>query len=73
MEPNSIILITMPLILPATIHLGINPIWYDTAPGTNLELVQITPPVGMNRFTIKAITGSPPGAGCARALRLMSC
>ncbi len=27
----------------------------------NLELAQITPPVGMNLFTIKAITGAPMG------------
>jgi len=61
LESISIILITTPVILPAMVHLGINPIWYGILLVINLELAQITPPVGMNLFTIKAITGSPLG------------
>ena len=61
LESISIILITTPVILPAMAHLGINPIWYGVLLVINLELAQITPPVGMNLFTIKAITGSPLG------------
>ena len=61
LESISIILITTPVILPAMHHLGINPIWYGVLLVINLELAQITPPVGMNLFTIKAITGSPMG------------
>jgi C4-dicarboxylate transporter, DctM subunit len=61
LESISIILITTPVILPAMVHLGINPIWYGVLLVINLELAQITPPVGMNLFTIKAITGSPLG------------
>ena len=61
LESISIILITTPVIMPAMAHLGINPIWYGVLLVINLELAQITPPVGMNLFTIKAITGSPIG------------
>jgi C4-dicarboxylate transporter DctM subunit len=61
LESISIILITTPVILPAMTHLGINPIWYGILLVINLELAQITPPVGMNLFTIKAITGSTMG------------
>ncbi|MEZ5703688.1 MAG: TRAP transporter large permease [Burkholderiaceae bacterium] len=61
LESISIILITMPVILPAMHHLGINPIWYGVLLVINLELAQITPPVGMNLFTIKAITKAPMG------------
>ncbi|MEP6969299.1 MAG: TRAP transporter large permease [Betaproteobacteria bacterium] len=61
LESISIILITMPVVLPAMVHLGIDPIWYGVLLVINLELAQITPPVGMNLFTIKAITGSPLG------------
>ena len=57
----AIILITTPVILPAMIHLQINLIWYGVLLVINLELAQITPPVGMNLFTIKAITRSPLG------------
>ncbi len=61
LESIAIILITTPVILPAMIHLQINPIWYGILLVINLELAQITPPVGMNLFTIKAITKSPLG------------
>ena len=61
LESISIILITSPVILPAMHHLDINPIWYGILLTINLELAQITPPVGMNLFTIKAITKAPMG------------
>ena len=59
LETISIILITTPVILPVMLHLGINPIWYGILLTINLELALITPPVGMNLFTIKAITRAP--------------
>lgn len=61
LESIAIILITTPVIVPAMLHLGINPIWYGVLLVINLELAQITPPVGMNLFTIKAITRAPMG------------
>lgn len=61
LESIAIILITTPVILPAMQHLGIDPIWYGVLLVINLELAQITPPVGMNLFTIKAITKAPLG------------
>jgi C4-dicarboxylate transporter DctM subunit len=61
LESIAIILITTPVILPAMSHLHINPIWYGVLLVINLELAQITPPVGMNLFTIKAISKSPLG------------
>ncbi len=66
LESISIILITTPVILPAMAQLHIDPVWYGILLVINLELAQITPPVGMNLFTIKAITGSPMGADRAR-------
>ncbi|HSB24814.1 MAG TPA: TRAP transporter large permease [Burkholderiaceae bacterium] len=61
LESIAIILITSPVILPVMQHLGIDPIWYGILLTINLELAQITPPVGMNLFTIKAITKAPMG------------
>jgi len=61
LESIAIILVTTPVILPVMAHLGINPIWYGVLLTINLELAQITPPVGMNLFTIKAITRAPMG------------
>ena len=59
LESIALILITTPVILPVMQHLGIDPIWYGVLLVINLELAQITPPVGMNLFTIKAITKAP--------------
>jgi len=59
LESVAIILVTTPVILPVMAQLHINPIWYGVLLTINLELAQITPPVGMNLFTIKAITNAP--------------
>jgi C4-dicarboxylate transporter DctM subunit len=59
LETIAIILITTPIILPSLIALDINPIWYGVMLMINLELALITPPVGMNLFVLKGITGAP--------------
>ncbi|MEX2197851.1 MAG: TRAP transporter large permease [Burkholderiales bacterium] len=61
LETIAIILITTPVILPAMAHLDIHPVWYGVLLVINLELALITPPVGMNLFTIKAVTKAPIG------------
>jgi C4-dicarboxylate transporter, DctM subunit len=61
LETISIILITTPLVLPVLTALDINAVWYGVLLMINLELALITPPVGMNLFTIKAITRAPIG------------
>src|SRR5690606_26680645 len=59
LETISIILITTPVVLPVLSALDISPIWYGVLLMINLELALITPPVGMNLFTIKGITRAP--------------
>jgi C4-dicarboxylate transporter DctM subunit len=59
LESIAIILITTPIILPALADLHINLVWYGVLLMINLELAQITPPVGMNLFVIKGITQAP--------------
>jgi C4-dicarboxylate transporter DctM subunit len=59
LETISIILITTPIVLPVLHALGIDPVWYGVLLMINLELALVTPPVGMNLFTIKAIARSP--------------
>jgi C4-dicarboxylate transporter DctM subunit len=59
LETISIILITTPVVLPALAALGINPVWYGVLLTINLELALITPPVGMNLFSIKAVSRAP--------------
>ena len=59
LETISIILITTPIVFPVLMQLGVDPIWYGILLMINLELALITPPVGMNLFVIKGITGAP--------------
>jgi C4-dicarboxylate transporter DctM subunit len=59
LETISIILITTPVVLPVLAALGINPVWYGVLLTINLELALITPPVGMNLFSIKAVSRAP--------------
>lgn len=58
LEAVAIILVVTPVVLPAMIQLGIDPIWYGILLVINLEIAMITPPVGMNLFTVKAITNA---------------
>ena len=58
LETISIILITTPIVLPVLLALDVNLVWYGILLMINLELALITPPVGMNLFVIKGITGA---------------
>ena len=58
LETIAIILITTPIILPTLIALDVNLVWYGILLIINLELALITPPVGMNLFVIRGITGA---------------
>jgi C4-dicarboxylate transporter, DctM subunit len=68
LESVAIILVTTPVILPVMAQLRIDPIWYGVLLTINLELAQITPPVGMNLFTIRAISNAPLGAVIAGSM-----
>lgn len=55
LEAVSIILITLPIILPIIKHLGIDPIHFAIVMTVNMELAMITPPVGLNLFVVAGI------------------
>ena len=59
LETISIILVTTPIVMPVLDGFGVDPVWYGILLMINLELALITPPVGMNLFVIKGITGAP--------------
>lgn len=56
LESSSIILITLPLLLPIMMSLHINPIHFAIVMVINMEIAQVTPPVGLNLFVIGGIT-----------------
>ena len=59
MEPSSIIMITVPLLLPIATKLGIDPIHFGVILTINMELGMLTPPVGLNLFVASGITKEP--------------
>ncbi|MDY0393539.1 TRAP transporter large permease subunit [Virgibacillus halophilus] len=56
LESSSIILITLPLLMPIMLSLDVNPIHFAVVMIVNMEIAQVTPPVGLNLFVISGIT-----------------
>ena len=59
LEVISIILITMPILLPVLTVAEINPVHFAILLVVNMELAVITPPIGLNLFVISAISKVP--------------
>lgn len=57
LDPIGIMLLTLPVFLPAVEGLKIDLIWYGILMTKLLEIGLITPPVGLNVFVIKGIVG----------------
>ncbi|KJS78754.1 MAG: C4-dicarboxylate ABC transporter [Pseudomonas sp. BICA1-14] len=55
LPPVAIILMVTPVILPAILAAGFDPIWFGIILTINMELGLITPPVGLNLFVINGI------------------
>ena len=55
LEAVSIILITLPILLPILHHFDINLIHFAIIMTINMELGMITPPVGLNLFVVSGI------------------
>lgn len=55
LEAVSIILITLPILLPILAHFDINLIHFAIIMTINMELGMITPPVGLNLFVVSGI------------------
>jgi tripartite ATP-independent transporter DctM subunit len=54
----AIILLTMPIFVPAIISLGFDPVWFGAISVLNIEIGLITPPFGVALYTMKAV--APP-------------
>jgi C4-dicarboxylate transporter DctM subunit len=55
LESLSMLLIMVPVLLPAVLNAGIDPIWFGIFFVVLIETALITPPVGMNLFIIQAV------------------
>jgi TRAP-type C4-dicarboxylate transport system permease large subunit len=58
MDCSSIIMITAPLFFPIIGALGYDQLWYAVLCLINIQLGMITPPFGLDMFTMKAIAPS---------------
>jgi C4-dicarboxylate transporter DctM subunit len=52
-------LITLPIVYPLIISLGFDGIWFAVLVTLNMEMALIIPPVGMNLYVVKGISGAP--------------
>lgn len=52
----SIVVMTLPIVLPIILHAGFDPLWFGIFLVFMVELSQITPPVGFSIFVIQGIS-----------------
>ncbi|MEO0363207.1 MAG: TRAP transporter large permease subunit, partial [Pseudomonadota bacterium] len=55
LEALSMVLIMTPVLLPAAMGLGFDPIWFGVFMVLMVEFALITPPVGLNLYVIQAV------------------
>lgn len=60
MDGLAMIMLTVPILLPAVISLGYDPIWFGIVVTLIVEMAAITPPVGINVYVIKSIAADVP-------------
>ncbi|OXR50491.1 C4-dicarboxylate ABC transporter permease [Pusillimonas sp. T2] len=60
MEVMSVLLLTAPVFTVVAIDMGINPVWFGVFVVVMVELGMLTPPVGMNVFTVKSLLPDVP-------------
>ena len=59
LEGLSIVLITVPLVLPLFRQFGIDPVHYAIIVVINIELAMLTPPVGLNLYVLSGVAKAP--------------
>jgi tripartite ATP-independent transporter DctM subunit len=60
LEPIGMMMLTLPIVFPAVIGLGFDPIWFGIILVKMLEICLITPPVGMNVYIVKSVAPDIP-------------
>jgi tripartite ATP-independent transporter DctM subunit len=54
-DAASLLLVVTPILVPAMSGLGFDPLWLGVLIVVNLEMAVITPPVGLNLYTMKSV------------------
>jgi C4-dicarboxylate transporter, DctM subunit len=60
MESLSLMILTVPVFLPVAASVGVNPIFFGIFVVMMIEIGMLTPPVGMNVFTVKSMNPAIP-------------
>lgn len=60
MEAMGLLLLTAPIFTAVAIEMGVNPIWFGIFVVMLIEIGMLTPPVGMNVFTVKSLLPEVP-------------
>lgn len=59
LESLSLLMISVPLLLPVALEFGFDPIWLGILLVKFIEIGMVTPPVGINAFVVSGTTGIP--------------
>lgn len=60
MDGLAMVTLTVPILYPTVVALGYDPIWFGVIVVLVAEMGVVTPPVGMNVYIIKGVTGDIP-------------
>ena len=60
-ETLSMVIIMVPVLLPAAMAIGVDPIWFGIFMVIMVECALITPPVGLNLYVIQSVTKTQLG------------
>ncbi|TYR35641.1 TRAP transporter large permease subunit [Mesorhizobium microcysteis] len=55
MDAMSMLVLTVPIVIPIVVSVGIDPIWFGIFIVLMCEIALITPPVGMNLFVVQGV------------------
>jgi tripartite ATP-independent transporter DctM subunit len=59
LDGASIIIITLPIFYPLAMAVGVNSVWFGVFYTLVIEIGLLTPPIGLNLFVIKGVSGLP--------------
>jgi tripartite ATP-independent transporter DctM subunit len=60
LEGISMMVLTIPIVFPLIVDMGYDPIWFGALLVVILEMSLISPPLGLNVFVVKGISGGVP-------------
>jgi TRAP-type C4-dicarboxylate transport system permease large subunit len=60
MDAIGMLLLTLPVVYPAVIALGYDPIWFGIIVVKMCEICLITPPIGLNCYVVHAVRPDIP-------------